>query len=145
MGVASYNNPWYYNGAVLETNDVEDYTGMVYLIHNTVDLKYYVGKKFFWSNKKLPPLKGKKRRRIKRVESDWKTYYGSSNKLLEDIERLGVDKFERSVLHLCKTKTQCSYYEMKEQVDRNVLLTEEYYNEFIGVKINSKQLVSLDD
>src|SRR6056300_1472870 len=133
--VASYNNPWIYNDAILETEDVEEYVGMVYLIENTVDLRYYVGKKFFWSNRKLPPLKGKKRKRTKRVESDWKNYYGSSNNLLNDVERLGFDKFNRSVLHLCKTKTHCSYYEMKEQVDRNVLLTEDYYNEFIGVKI----------
>jgi hypothetical protein len=141
--VASYNNPWIYNDAILETEDVEEYVGMVYLIENTVDLRYYVGKKFFWSNRKLPPLKGKKRKRTKRVESDWKNYYGSSNNLLNDVERLGFDKFKRSVLHLCKTKTQCSYYEMKEQVDRNVLLTEDYYNEFIGVKINGKQLEQL--
>lgn len=136
----SYSNPWMFNNEILESEHITDYIGMVYLIINKESGRQYVGKKFFWSTKKLPPLKGQKRKRTKKVESDWKSYYGSSNELKEDIDNIGKDKFERHVLHLCKTKTQCSYYELKEQVDREVLFTEEYYNGFIGVKINGKFL-----
>lgn len=139
--VATYENPWMYNGKPLEIEDTEGFTGMVYLIENIVDNKFYVGKKFFWFAKHR--LVNKKKKRVK-AESDWKTYYGSSRKLLEDVERLGIDKFKRSVLHLCKTKTQCSFYELEEQITRDALLSESYYNEFIGCKINGKFLDRLE-
>ena len=122
--MSSYENPWFWQGKPLESEDIADYFGMVYLIRNKVDLRLYIGKKFFWTDKKLPPLKGKTRRRIKRVETDWKKYWGSSNALQADIETLGIDNFERFVLRLCKTKSECAYYELKEQVDRGALLTE---------------------
>lgn len=136
----TYDNPWYYNNQILESEDVVDYVGMVYLLENTENGRRYVGKKFF-HRKKVYHVKKKKKR--KQVESDWKDYYGSSKELLEDIERIGKDKIKRSVLHLCKTKTQCSYYEMREQIEREVLLREDYYNSFVGGKINGKFLERL--
>lgn len=142
----SYEYPWYYEGEIFDPNaeDIEQYAGFVYLIINHNNDRMYIGKKFFWSVKKLPPLKGKSRKRIKRVQSDWKNYWGSSNKLLADIEESGLDNMERHVLRLCNTKTECAYYELKEQMDRNVLLTNEYYNEFIGGKINGRFLTEDD-
>lgn len=136
-------NPWYYQGDVFDPEEsfLEPYAGFVYEITNTVTYKKYIGKKFFWTTKKLPPLKGKKRRRIKKTQSDWKKYWGSSNELLADIEELGIDKFSRSVIKLCNTKTECAYYELKEQMDRDVLLTHEYYNGFVGGKINGRNLI----
>jgi len=119
---------------------VQDYVGMVYLLENTENGRKYVGKKFFHRNKSYQVKKKKKK---KRVESDWKDYYGSSKELLADIEKIGKNKIKRSVLHLCKSKTQCSYYELKEQVDREVLLTEDYYNGFVGGKISGKFLEKL--
>jgi len=131
---------WIHGDKELETSDIEEYVGMVYLIVNKLNNKKYVGKKFFWSTRKLPPLKGKTRKRTKVVETDWQMYWGSSNQLQEDIKEHGTEHFERYVLRLCKTKTECAYYELKEQVDRGVLLTETYYNDFIGGKINGKHL-----
>lgn len=113
---------------------------MVYLLENTVNGRKYVGKKFFHRNKSYQVNKKKKK---KRVESDWKDYYGSSKELLADIEKVGKDKIKRTVLHLCKSKTQCTYYEMVEQIERRVLLSEDYYNGFIGGKINGKFLESI--
>ena len=136
----TYHNPWYYNGEILNEEDVEDYVGMVYLLENTENGRKYVGKKFF-HRKKTYQVKKKKKK--KTVQSDWKDYYGSSKELLEDIEKIGKDKIRRTVLHLCKSKTQCSYYELKEQVDREVLLTEDYYNGFVGGKISGKFLERL--
>lgn len=138
--MSTYTNPWLHNGKPLESEDITDYVGMVYLIINKKNNKKYIGKKFFWSTRKLPPLKGQKRKRTKVVETDWKKYWGSSNALQEDVAQLGEDQFERHVVMLCKTKTECAYYELKEQVDRSVLLTESYYNDFIGGKINGKSL-----
>jgi hypothetical protein len=136
----SYSNPWYYNDKILESEDVVDYVGMVYLLENTENGRKYVGKKFFHRNKTYQVKKKKKK---KKVESDWKDYYGSSKELLSDIERIGKNKIKRTVLHLCKSKTQCSYYEMKEQLDREVLLSEDYYNGFVGGKISGKNLERL--
>jgi hypothetical protein len=136
----SYSNPWYYNDKILESEDVVDYVGMVYLLENTENGRKYVGKKFFHRNKTYQVKKKKKK---KKVESDWKDYYGSSKELLSDIEIIGKNKIKRKVLHLCKSKTQCSYYEMKEQLDREVLLSEDYYNGFVGGKISGKNLERL--
>jgi hypothetical protein len=43
-------------------------------------------------------------------------------------------------VHLCETKTECAYWEMDYQIRCEALLTEEYYNEFIGGKVNGKWL-----
>ena len=137
----TYDNPWIYKGEVFDSEDINEYYGFVYLIENITNGRKYIGKKFFWNKKTLPPLKGKKRKRRKLVESDWKQYYGSSNELLSDIEKIGIDKFNRNIIHLCNNKTECAYMELKEQVEREVLLTEDYYNNFIGVKIGGRNLL----
>ena len=85
-------------------------------------------------------MKGKTRKRIVIKESDWKTYYGSSEDLKTLVEKTGDDNYYREILKLCKTKGECSYYEAKEQFERDVLLRDDYYNEFIGCKIHSKHL-----
>jgi len=136
----TYDNPWYHNGKILTEEDVEEYVGMVYLLENTENGRKYVGKKFFHKKKTYQVKKKKKK---KTVQSDWKDYYGSSKELLEDIEKVGKNKIKRTVLHLCKSKTQCAYYEVVEQVEREVLLREDYYNGFIGGKISGKFLERL--
>ena len=60
--------------------------------------------------------------------------------VLKDIEEKSIYKFHRFMIKLCRNKTECAYYELKEQVDRNVLLDENYYNEFIGSRILGKNL-----
>ena len=64
-------------------------------------------------------------------ESDWKDYWGSNKHLQEDVAQCGKDMFYREILHLCKTKGECAYMETKEQFDREVLLTDDYYNGII--------------
>jgi hypothetical protein len=133
---------WYFKEKLFEPNEDElsQWVGFVYLITEKETGKKYVGKKFFWSTRKLPPLKGKTRKRTKKVQSDWMKYYGSSEQLKLLVEEKGGDAYHREILHLCRTKGECSYLEAKEQFDREVLLSEEYYNEFIGCKIHSNHL-----
>lgn len=131
---------WLYEGQPFESDMIGDYVGFVYLITNLENDKKYIGKKWFWSTKKLPPLKGKKRKRTVVKESDWKQYYGSSEEVKLLLEQLGKDNFKREILRLCKTKGECTYYEAKLQFDFDVLLRDDYYNEFIGCKIHSKHL-----
>ena len=133
---------WYYNNEIFEPTEDElsSYVGFVYVITELDTNKKYIGKKFFWSIRKLPPLKGQKRKRTKKMMSDWKDYYGSSEELKSLVEAKGGDAYRRDILKLCKTKGECSYYEAKYQFEKDVLLRDDYYNEFIGCKIHSKHL-----
>ena len=138
--------PWIYQNQVWEPPknwDPEIYYGFVYLITNRFTDRKYVGKKFFWSKKTLPPLKGRKNKRRSVVESDWKSYYGSNKHLKEDVEKHGHEAFYREIIHLCKTKGECAYMEAKEQFERDVLLKEDYYNGIIACKIGAPTVRNL--
>ena len=133
---------WYYNNQLFSTPP-EEYAGFVYEIHDTLNQRYYIGKKLFWTTKKLPPLKGRKNKRHKRVETDWQSYYGSCDELNAERKIIGNQHFARKILVLCANKTQMSYFETKMQFDRDVLFKDEYYNGFIGCKITARGLTSL--
>jgi hypothetical protein len=130
---------WTYNDKPFDETP-EEYQGFVYLITDLTNNKKYIGKKFFWKPKTLPVTKTRKRRVKTRVESDWRSYYGSSTEVKLLVEKHGAESFKREILKLCKTKGECSYYEAKMQFEYDVLLSDEFYNEFIGCKIHSKHL-----
>ena len=131
---------WTYKGQLFESNQIEEYVGFVYLITDLSNNKKYIGKKNFWSVRRLPPLKGKTRKRTVKKESDWQDYFGSSEQVKLLVESQGRNNFKREILHLCSTKGLMSYLEAKEQFEREVLFSDEYYNEFIGCKIHSKHV-----
>jgi hypothetical protein len=140
------NPPWLYQGVEWhppEEFSPEDVYGFVYLITNLTTQRRYVGKKFFWSQKTLPITKTRKRRKKLKVESDWKIYWGSNKHLMAEIEENGTDSYHREILHLCKTKGECAYMEAKEQFDRDVLLTEDYYNGIIQIKLGGNAVKNL--
>lgn len=56
------------------------------------------------------------------------------------VESKGKDNYKREILRLCRTKGECSYYEAKLQFQYDVLLSDEFYNEFIGCKIHAKHI-----
>jgi hypothetical protein len=119
----------------------KEFIGFVYEILDTQTKMKYIGKKKFWAKITRPPLKGKKNKRRIIKESDWKTYHGSSETVKELVENTGDWRFERTIIRLCKTAGEMSYYEMKEQVENDVLLKpKEYYNAFVGGKIHRKHL-----
>jgi hypothetical protein len=95
--------------------------GFIYEITNTVTNKKYIGKKQCQSRIKRKPLKGKKRNRIDFKESDWKSYTSSSKELNEEIQKYGKDKFIFKILRTCDSKWALAYFEIKEQIDKNVL------------------------
>lgn len=121
----------------------DDYYGFVYCITNRGTGQKYIGKKFFWNKKTLPITKSRKRRKKTLVESNWRDYYGSNRILKEEIEVHGDGVYYREILHLCKTKGECAYIEAKEQFDREVLLTDDYYNGIIQVRIGSQSVKNL--
>jgi len=132
---------WTYNNEVFNETP-EEYQGFVYQITEKDTGKKYIGKKFFWKPKTLPITKTRKRRVKTRVESDWRTYYGSSKEVQELVESKGQDNYTKEILRLCKTKGECSYYEMKYQFEYDVRLKpDEYYNAFIGGKIHRRHVI----
>ena len=131
---------WFFNVNEFTEDMIGDNYGFVYLITNLQDGRKYVGKKFFYSSKSKQ-VKGKKKR-IK-VQSNWKTYYGSNKELNEDVSKIGKDQFKREILHLCKTKGECGYLEAQEQFDRRVLLDDNYYNIWIMCRVHSTHVKGL--
>lgn len=119
----------------------QDCEAFVYLITNLTNDRKYVGKKLAKFKKSKPPLKGKKRKRISYAESDWRDYWGSSDHLNEDVAVLGAEKFRREILHYCPSRGVASYLEAKEQFDRRVLETDEYYNGIINVRVGGSKIL----
>jgi len=118
--------------------------GFIYEITNTVTDKKYIGKKQCQSRIKRKPLKGKKRNRIDFKESDWKSYTSSSKELNEEIEKYGKDKFIFKILRTCDSKWALAYYEIKEQIDKNVLFREDYHNGIINCRIGKAPKAELE-
>lgn len=123
---------WVYGGKPLHEAP-EGFVGFVYLITEIESGKKYVGKKLFWGMRKV---KGRR----KKTESNWREYFGSSKALQDRLEVLGPEGYHREILHLCKSKGDMTFLEMREQFQRDVLFREDYYNEFMGGRLHSKHL-----
>jgi hypothetical protein len=136
------SNNWKWCGMPFEPDEeyLKQYVGFVYLITELDTGMMYVGKKNFWSTRKLPPLKGQKRKRTVTKQSDWRDYYGSNDKLKLLVEQKGGEAYERRILQLCKSKGELSYAELEEQIQRRVLFDDKYYNGIIQVRISSRHL-----
>lgn len=136
-----YDNPWTFNGEVFDDQHIGDAVGFVYLIHDSWSRQYYIGKKIFFNKKTRPPLKGQKKRRISKVSSDWKDYYGSSDELKSRVEAATTkDRFVRQILHICRSKSEMSYLETKEIFGRDVLYDPKYINDWVTCKVSRRQL-----
>lgn len=134
---------WLYEDKEFTSEMIGDYMGFVYVITDKSNEKKYVGKKLFKSKRRLPPLKGKTRRRIKVVETDWQDYFGSSDEVKMLVEERGRENFVREILHLCNTKGEMGYLELYEQMTRNVLLRSDYYNGIVQAKIHRSHVKNL--
>ena len=119
----------------------EGYIGFVYIITNLNTGQKYIGKKLAQFKRTKPPLKGKKLKRRSVVESNWREYYGSSDRLNADVHALGPENFTREILYLCKSKAELSYLEAREQFERRVLETDDYYNGIINVRVGGSNIL----
>ena len=134
---------WKYGSKKVES--LEDFPenahGFVYHIKNTVTQKFYVGKKNLQSvtnkpltKKELLEITDKRKSKKKQVikESNWKSYWGSNKELLSDIKEYGEDKFEKTILKVCFSKKELTYYEIHYQCVHNVLTTNSYNDNILG-------------
>jgi hypothetical protein len=137
---------WTYQGSVV--NELPEVcVGFVYNITNTISGRQYIGKKlakFSKTSYKTVKLKNgtKKKKKIRsKIDSDWQEYYGSSVELISDIAKLGKENFKREILYYCSSKAECSYIEAREQFDRKVLESTDYYNGQISVRVHGSHIL----
>jgi hypothetical protein len=112
--------------------NIDDYYGYVYMTTNLENSRQYIGKKIFkhTTNQKLgkkeiaalPTQRGRTPSKKKVVkESDWKTYYGSADEVKQWAKTTPKDKLLRTVIRLCKSSKELTYYETKCLFQYNVL------------------------
>ncbi len=131
---------WTYQNQTVEEIP-EGYIGFVYIITNKTTGQKYIGKKLAQFKRTKPPLKGKKLKRRSTVESDWREYWGSSDRLNADVQALGPENFPREILYYCQSKAEMSYLEAREQFERRVLETDDYYNGIINVRVGGSNIL----
>ena len=125
----------------------QDCVGFVYIITNLTNNRKYIGKKlakFSRTTQKTVKLKNgtKKKRKVRsKIDSDWQDYYGSSPELSKDVELLGKDQFRREILYYCRSKSECSYIEAREQFSRRVLESKDWYNGHIQVRVHGSHII----
>jgi len=136
-----------------ESFDINEYEGYIYITTILDTGRKYIGKKNFFHNtnvklgKKelanLPTARGKKPSKKKVTkESDWKTYYGSAQEIKDSVKQYPKERIIRTLLRLCKTKKELTYYECKYLFDYNVLEPNSgFINDNILGKFYSKDLV----
>jgi len=131
---------WYYQDNLISELPA-DCEAFVYLITNLTNDRKYVGKKLAKFKTTKPPLKGKKNKRRGYKESDWRTYWGSSDHLNNDVAELGEEQFKREILYYCPSRGVASYIEAREQFERRVLETDDYYNGIINVRVGGSKIL----
>jgi Putative endonuclease segE, GIY-YIG domain len=141
---------WIFENKIIEVLP-EECVGFIYLITNNLTGRKYIGKKlakFSKTTYRIVKQKNgiKKRKKIRsKIESDWQQYYGSNIELNQDIERLGAGNFTREILYYCRSKAECSYIEAREQFQRKVLESDDYYNGQIVCRIHGSHIRKLND
>jgi|TARA_B110000438_G_scaffold303737_1_gene366878 hypothetical protein len=131
---------WTFKGKLI-SDLPKDCEAFVYLITNLTNDMKYVGKKLAKFKTTKPPLKGRKNKRRGTKESDWRDYWGSSDRLQADVKLLGKKKFTREILYYCPSRGIASYLEAREQFERRVLETDEYYNGIINVRVGGSKIL----
>jgi hypothetical protein len=139
------NSDWTYHTKAFTEADISDNVGFVYKIENIQTGKAYIGKKNF-TKAAYKQIKGKKKK--VRKSSNWQDYWGSSEELLAVLKAdpNKNENYKRTILKLCKSKGEMSYFEAYNQFYDDVLRAKlldgspRYYNSWIQCKIHRKHL-----
>lgn len=138
---------WFYENEPVDEID-PSYIGFTYCITNLIDGRRYIGKKKATFKKtsvrtiKIKSTGLKKKKKIRtQVDSDWRDYYGSSEELKADVEKLGKENFKREILRWCRSLSELSYYEAREQFVTDCLLyPDKFYNAWISCRTRRDHL-----
>lgn len=136
---------WIFKDKIIEALP-DDVVGFVYMITNKATGRKYIGKKLSKFKKirlKTSRLKNgsKKKSKVRyEIDSDWQTYYGSNTVLTEEVKNSGSNNFHREILRYCYSKNELNYWEAKYQFDYDVLLSGDWYNEWISVKVRKLKI-----
>jgi hypothetical protein len=131
---------WIYDGHRIGDEELQGFRAFVYVIRDVELDKLYYGKKRlqFIRRKKR---RGRKNRVVVSRQSDWREYWGSNDQLKDRIRLVGESGFNRTILRLCRTLSEANYYELKYQLENDVLLyPDRFYNAYVGGRISRKQL-----
>lgn len=109
----------------------------VYLLEFADGTKY-IGKKNLYSTRRKK-VTGKTRRVVTTTESDWKKYLSSSTEVKAKI-KAGDKLVKREILQWCDTVGSASYFEAYWQFTEHVLLSAEWLNKWISVRIYKQKL-----
>jgi len=96
--------------------------GVIYMITNHINHKYYIGKKCLHKGKK------------------WDNYWGSCKELINDIKKEGKENFSKKVLRNCYGNLELIYYEIDTMIRYN-WLSEKCYNQNISGKYFKSKLI----
>ena len=131
---------WLHKGKVIESIEdmLENTFGFIYEVTHRPTGHKYIGKKVLQFNRKLPPLKGQKRKRKVVKESDWKTYYGSHQTIKQLLKENKQQEFLREIIQFVPTKKLLTYYECKYLFKKEVLENKKYINDNILAKFYRK-------
>lgn len=139
---------WIYKGKEItcleDIENYEDIVGFVYKITRKKSTKYgpekiYIGKKSLHHSRKTRISKREKlttptRKVFKRVikESDWITYWGSSDLLKADMKVIPESYFRREIIEFCFTKKYLAFCEIEHQFKEDVLRKDTYNGNILG-------------
>jgi hypothetical protein len=131
---------WYYHNTPqqFEEEDIGDAFGFVYIITHNQTGRKYIGKKYF-TKAGTKQVKGKKKKI--RKTSDWADYWGSNEELKKEIQLNGKEQYTREIMYLCKSRSECSYWETFEIFNRHALLSDSYYNSWVTCKIHKSHVL----
>ena len=128
---------WRYQNVLVEEIP-EKAKSFVYRITNLQTGRAYIGFKLFYFAK-FKYIKGKRKRVYE--ESDWRTYWSSSEEVKSDVLKLGLSNFNREILYFCPNKAVGKYLELKEQMDNRVLERPDlFYNSIVNARINRNHI-----
>ncbi|WP_343206364.1 hypothetical protein [Agrobacterium rosae] len=68
---------------------------------------------------------------------------GSNTALKELVSLHGSDRFKREILHLCRSSSECAYWESKLQFQYDVLLDDTFFNDMIMCRISGRHVKNL--
>lgn len=132
---------WLWNQAPISQDQIDKkYKAFVYLITNKINKKRYIGFKTLVSPKST--YVNHKKKKIE-VNSDWETYWSSSEQLVQDVIRYGTGNFIREIVCFTTNKSVGKYYEAKMQFERNVVEqnADLYYNGIINLRLNHNSIL----